>query len=1186
MTSPWDQAAESFASANKELEPLRNNIRTAEIQRVAQEQLGRDLSGSELEQVLSGKRTLASVIAFPFVPDIEGIKEKLTTPGALTGGGFSNILEANIQAGREIEGLIPGFRQAREAVGGGIRRAGELPIPVVGGPVTRFIGKTLEEQPVLTPIDIAAFGIPVGRAATQLGKKVVTRGAEKVLPAAGRAAERVVEPVVRATARPAAALEAPIVAGRRPVLGQPPAKIPPKGSYDDFVRGADPGPPPPPPPRTPGGKPPTGGQSADDVFERIRIQRTRGESPDQTLLRRHGAALRTAELEARLIVDEGSKGLKALGIGRPQRGRLVPQEKDIPAMDGLFDALNNPSRVASGELQIPKGFEAHYQKLRGLTNWEEAFRLDFDSAMATVDDYFYRGWLPPEGAVSSAEAVGRGRLVAKPAFKKPRVNATYREMRDAGFEPLSWNPYEQWRISRLQGVRYRQQMMLVDDLKRLELAKPDGTGIGLEGWRTPKIGPAFEGKPFAILDDAGNPQALYTRRLVVQDNVAKRLENLYGVPPDLGTIHIGKRGIPLLKAIDAVVFIPKRAKLFASFFQQNDFGWRNYFGAWTGMLDALMAGQPITAVKRLAVWPQSALTMVRANLGPGARVKIRQALNSTKPLVPGRPGVHLRGIMEAGLSTIDTTLLPTNLDKLARNVAQEAGLLGNKAIRRWVGEFESAMRRGLFEGWYPAAQITDIRNNIAPMMVRRFAKETDEAINGMIAQTTNKLYSTIPAEQSVVQNRFIRESLKRLMFSMGESEGLLRQATGAVRGPQAAFFRTRWIGAFLGVMAVANTIHYASTGEILPLGRWSPVSRDKWGPLPLGYNRDFASPDIPIVGPTGRRLLIDLVGQMDTAFRILDPPSFITARESVPVRSFVTQTTEKDFFGRRIDKVGPGGIVSRISQLITDLFAPIGPGQAALGIISEQELLPEGAIPPQEKGLGTVGRLIQATGVNLRRNLEKRWESEFKDYDDIETDKLKRAKKDQPLSRTQYREANPEIDAKLFISGRVQSLQSSSAVMIARQIIQEEGMNPDDIQGIQERKKKVEDFRKANVPLERNEVDTLIGLLTIQAPSAQPTPQPTPTPASPGQRWLEILPSLDSTLRIALDRVWYKGGTLTKAEEARLQVLHRRFSFGEENFNSWLRQRLRQVFEGFATEQPRPESRAPETEERVPELVS
>lgn len=755
---------------------------------------------------------------------------------------------------------------------------------------------------------------------------------------------------------------------------------------ESFVRTADPsggGR----PPRRPGARAGAGGEQPptpsepDDIFRQVTAQATKKEKIDQTLLRRHAAAITTAENEARVVVDQGNERLRALDIGGIRQGRLVPRETDIPVLDDLFDALHNPSKVASGEMRVPTGFENEYNRLRQLTDWEESMRIDFDPEMATVDDYFYRGWIvPKEGVPRPPGGIARGRLGTTPSFKKPRVDATYREMRDAGFEPLSFNPYEQWRISRLQGVRYRQQMQLIDHLKRLDLAVTDASGVATEGWRTPKVGPAFEGKIFATTDAAGEPIAMYSRRYVVPDDLAGRLESMYGVMPDLGNVHVGNRSFSLIKAIDAVVFIPKRAKLFASAFQQVDFLNRSYIGGWSGMVDSLLAGKPIEAVKNLAVIPRTTARVIEANFRPGARAAIRQQLDSTTPLIAGRPGIHLRGIMEAGLSTIDTTLLPANLDRTARVIAEEAGLLGNKAVRRALASLESSMRRGLFEGTYPAAQIETIKTSIAPRIVRLYGKGmSDEALSGMIAQATNKMFSTIPASQTVIQNRALREILRRVFFSIGESEGLLRQAFGTIpitlkgtapfvglRRQESLFWAEHWLGAYLGLIALANAVHFASTGEPLPRDRWSPVSKDKWGPLPIGYNRQFASPNLPFRGSDGEQLMLDIVGQMDTAFRILDPISFLSSRESVPIRAFVTQTTERDFFGRPIDRVGPGGIYSRTANLINDMFTPIGPGQAALQIGLQRGNIPEGLIPSSEGRIGQTGQLVQATGLNVR----------------------------------------------------------------------------------------------------------------------------------------------------------------------------------------------------------------------------
>lgn len=721
------------------------------------------------------------------------------------------------------------------------------------------------------------------------------------------------------------------------------------------------------PPRGPDFSTASAGAQPEDVLARIQRQAVPGDRPDQTLLVRHEASITTAQNDATIARTVGNQSLQAQGIGRASRGRLAIREQDIPQMDELFEALHNPSRVASGEVRVPAGFESDYRRLRELTDWEEAARIDFNPELATVEDYFFRGWKVPDNFVDPSGTAGRGGVGTRPAFTRPRANATYREMREAGFEPLRWNPYEQWEVSRLMGVRHRQQLQLIDDMKQTGLAVQN-SGRSIEGWRTPDIGPAFRGKPF-VNETTG--QVGFTDSWVVPNRVANSLENIYGVRPKGLTVNVLNREVDLLKAIDVATFVPKRAKLFGSFFQQKDFILRNSIGTWTRMVDELRRGRPDQALRALAVWPRSTYTILKSNFSPSTRLSLRQQLQSTEPLIPGRPGVHNQGIMEAGLSNIDPTIFQTEeLLSTARLAAEDAGVLGVKKVIRAIGDFESAMRRGLFEGPYPAAQITDIKNNIAPLAAREFPDLSDEALNGVIARRTNIKYSTIPASQSVFQNRVIREVLRRAFFSIGESEGLLRQAAGAIGGPDAAFWRKHWLGALVGLVATANIMHFASTGEPLPFGRYFPVRRTEFGPLPFGYNPDFASPNVPITGRNQGEVKLDLMDQMDTVFRLLDPKSFLTSRESVPFRAAQNQLFGENFFGEDItqgpEALGPaGGVVTRAVQAAQDVFSPIGPGNlvdiARESIPGGEELIPEG-----ESRLGTQGQLVQGVGINLR----------------------------------------------------------------------------------------------------------------------------------------------------------------------------------------------------------------------------
>ncbi len=727
------------------------------------------------------------------------------------------------------------------------------------------------------------------------------------------------------------------------------------------------GPKPPKPPK------PVTKQEPEDIFGDITSKIIEGERPDQAALRLHGAAIRAESRRTGIVIEKGSQKLKDLGIGAVKRGQLVPREKDIPALDQLYNALHNPSKVASGEIAVPKGYEAIYKELRALADWDTSSRLSFDPEAATLDDWFFRGWKPPEGLFADAP---KGRLGIQPkALRAPRVDATYEEMRGLGFEPLFWNPYQQWGYRHKLGEVYREQIELISFLKKqmgTEFIRPDSGGALPEGWRVPRIGQAFEGQPFAATDPAtGEPSVMFTRRWIVPVNVANSLENIYGRRPDIGKFVIGKRVINPLDVIDFLTFVPKRAKLFLSFFQQMDFLNRAGAGSWTGMVDSLMAGKPIQAVTQLARFPKTAWDILGANFNPASRLSLAEQLDSTKPLVADRPGITLKGVSEAGLSTIDVTIFPADMDKLVRQVAENTGIIGkSKAISSAIGDFESAMRRGLFQGVYPAAIITDIQNNIAPIIARQFPESTDAQINGMVAKLVNIKYSVIPPEQSVFQNSFLREVLRRVFFSVGESEGLLRQATGAFHGFGASFWRKHWIGVYLFLIFMAEAIHFASTGEHLPAERYSPIAKDNWGSLPFGYNTQFASPTLPFRGRGDVEVTLDLVGQMDTAFRVLDPGSFLSARTSVPVRATVNQISGTDFYGAPIDDVGPGGVTSRTAQLALDLFAPIGIGGIATEALRQVpgagEIIPEG-----ESRLGMLGLGVQATGVNLRAEVTR-----------------------------------------------------------------------------------------------------------------------------------------------------------------------------------------------------------------------
>ncbi|KKM15264.1 hypothetical protein LCGC14_1697810, partial [marine sediment metagenome] len=566
------------------------------------------------------------------------------------------------------------------------------------------------------------------------------------------------------------------VGGGPPLRGGEPVNL--------HIAKGDPGP----PPRKPPGAPPKGPSPDDPQFDDILDAAIKGEPPDQALMRRHQGVIDARASQLAVEVTENNKELVRIGLGQHFRGSVVAKTEG--SFDELNSLLHNPGAVAKGERTVPDNLRPIYDKLRAQTDWEQAARVDFDPGQALVEDYFFRGWKPPEGMFTGTPQ--RGSLGRNPAFKLPRVDATYDEMFEAGFRPMFENPAEQARHSQRMGMRYREQTRLIEKMRVAELALPVKGGPIPEGWRVPEVGPAFQGKPYADGTRVG-----FTRQWAVTDSMATRLENIYGKMPRLGKGEILGKTVDFQKTVDFLTFVPKRAKLVGSVFQHLDFLSRSHFGAWTGFVDALRRGQPIDAVTHLAKWPKSAVDIVHSTFSPGARARLAKLGVDPTPLWKNRKISNLM-LREEGLSLRDPTL-GIDLDDVIRQVKQEPKIVKlGKAPIRALDALERQWRQGLFQGTYPAAILSDVKNNIGPMLLRQHPEATDRQLAGMISKAANKLYSVIPESQSVIQNKQARWFLTRFLFSLGENEGLLRSFTGAIAGENAALFRTRLVGTYLG----------------------------------------------------------------------------------------------------------------------------------------------------------------------------------------------------------------------------------------------------------------------------------------------------------------------------------------------------------------------------------------------------
>ena len=765
----------------------------------------------------------------------------------------------------------------------------------------------------------------------------------------------------------------------------------------------------------------------------------------------------------------GTRKLERLGMGERQAGRafgperqLVPTASDIGTADNpgpldiLFRALHNEGdwldvwRTGRGINHPAMSLDNAnlrmevYEELRTVTDIEQAMRIDFDPEMGTVQDYFYRGWKPPSITEMDAKPLQTKDIAGTPSYDKPRSAMTYVEGRQLGMEPLQWNPYFQSIYSQRQGLQYRMQTELIQHLQSeyAGLAKyvenPEQI-VENPGWRVPKVGPAFEGKPFKITGEeaADDVQALVGDRAgqvrkaelgeeglpvkdiafkkgqwIVPNNVADTLESLFHSGPKwkYEVVLFGKTR-DIAKWVDYAVFIPKRLKLLGSLFQMTDFLRRNGVGATHGIVDAVWIAieRGMTPSQAFEAARQSASSVtsfktddiggwwnVMYSYGAAGKSDVfRQLIESPEAIIPNTD-ITWPSLVGHGLNITDDTILPAeDFTRILNEVADSnVGILTKTG--RMFKELEYSSRRGLFNRVYPAAIMTDVKFNLIPIARRAYPNATDNQIMALVARQANIKYSTLMRSQSEIPIK-VRDILMRVAFSVNENEGLIRQMIRAVKGEETKFWRQYWLSAGIFFALTATLIHGATTlvteGRVegLPKSRFVPFYRKEDG-IPIGYNNRFLSPDLPLITRSGEKATIDMLGQLDTAGRMLEPFQFINSRRGTTVSAFWHLAVGKDFYDRETDQWGHFG---RALQFVNDIAVPIGFGTSALALTQQavgdtplpevsvrgEDIIREGTtlgdvLPVSEQALGVPGLVAQASGENLkapsRRELEKK----------------------------------------------------------------------------------------------------------------------------------------------------------------------------------------------------------------------
>ncbi len=690
------------------------------------------------------------------------------------------------------------------------------------------------------------------------------------------------------------------------------------------------------------------------------------ESPTQRVFAKWTGARNLEGLKMQVWFREGEDLIKKLGfktdretmepVFRALHGEIPPNQLQAP-LRRIFEMVKDGMAT---ETRDHLGFLGNVAE-EGSLGIRKIDADNFAQKMMANPDYFPRGWKRPDGQAFAA--TGRG-IGTRPGFTKPRNDLSFSDMLEQGWEPLSWNPFSMMAERRLSGVQYRETVTLVNRLKTLGKVLPAREAP--EGWRVPQVGPVFEGRSLQF----PNGKSTNTPRLAVPNADAKMLENIFG----------RRASITGLKEIADWSNRLKRIKFIGSFFQHFDFGFRALGTA--ASPTSVLRGGPLKTPSLMAnlmkrQWSPGARNALEADLAKGITMFEDGAFKIDSTMLI-EEGWEIRG----DIRLIEREFTDTFLPQLANTVGGRA----LEPIRKLQRYFED----GLFKGVYRETQKWALENFIIPQIHRTRPNATARQVAAEAAESVNIMFSTLGPWQSIVKDPNLIDASKVAMFSMNESESLLRGfARASSTLPQAGLFREWYLGMFISMGALANVINLAATGELMPLAGYSPLQiNDPYGPFKVGYNDKFLSPIIPgVKGKVGNPLHADLVGQMDTAFRWgTDPLGAFMSRVNVVPRAAVNQIRGKTFFGQPLgNPIRPedsltqkeirGGktkldeslesLRNRAVALGIDLFSPIS-GTGLLGALAQSNETAGNLIPEGEQKLGVAGQLIQSSGINLR----------------------------------------------------------------------------------------------------------------------------------------------------------------------------------------------------------------------------
>lgn len=615
-----------------------------------------------------------------------------------------------------------------------------------------------------------------------------------------------------------------------------------------------------------------------------------GIEPIRSLERRYEGAVR-------LELDQAEDALEDIAREAARSGLRLSKSR-TPDDEAIIAALDFPGTIddAVQSLGLTPAQESVARRLRALLDEETAAMQREIPGFTPREHYFpheFRTRKPPAPLSLRGRAVG-----AKPGFmRRRRLEGTLLEILDTrpDLDLVSWDPVEIVLRRKYRGVIYRKQRVLLDELKRVGLAKR-ASDIPAEQrhlWRTPENLVPFQPRPVP-----GRPD-VFTEPWLVPVDVAKRLEN-----------HFGRsafaRALPL-RALRDLVQSAKFIKTFGGLFQHIDYSLRT-LALGTRYRDPAFGGVVVRALARGFV-PGLHRRMLRWELrGTDQSARIRRAL------------------VQQGLST------EAGLGFIAREFQDFAGefwLFRLPIVGRVLEALGSRTYRNAHREYLLGS---------GERIVRHLMDQgaTLEEAAARVAQQMNETFSSLPQWQSVFNDPTVRDAMRLLLFSVQENESWLR-----IPVKQRGFF----VALLANTIVLANLINLMATGRPLSRDAYLPWRPDEDSPTRITFNTRFLRPEIG-VGPQGRKLYLDLLGQADTPMRLLLNPAFaLQSRLGQLPSAAVQQLQSRTFFGgERLETPR-----ERLEFVGKEFGLPIA--VAALG--------------QEAEAIGASGVAAQAAGVNI-----------------------------------------------------------------------------------------------------------------------------------------------------------------------------------------------------------------------------